>query len=194
MHQNFIYIHKYSAELEQTGGVISEELRQKLIGTLLEVLGSGTDEECAICLDSLRAPVITHCAHVFCRPCIESVIKNEKVCFPSICFKKSVLSTFVPCYIKLSETKVLECRYLLAHGKHIISITYSLSSLHSCSQHLVARCVAGTWITTNCWRSHQRSSTTHRQTTRCRLTRGSPVPRLVLHLKDKQRTLKVLKD
>ena len=39
------------------------------------VLNSGTDEECPVCLDSLVCPVITHCVHVFCRRCIEDVIK-----------------------------------------------------------------------------------------------------------------------
>ncbi|WAR19412.1 HLTF-like protein [Mya arenaria] len=58
--------------------VSNDALREKLIGTLVEVLRSGTDEECPVCLDSLSAPVITCCAHVYCRPCIESVIRNEK--------------------------------------------------------------------------------------------------------------------
>ncbi|XP_066477264.1 helicase-like transcription factor isoform X2 [Tiliqua scincoides] len=55
-----------------------EELRKKLIEKMKLVLSSGTDEECAICLDSLNFPVITHCAHVFCRPCICEVIQREK--------------------------------------------------------------------------------------------------------------------
>ena len=39
------------------------------------VITSGVDEECPICLDSLDMPVITHCAHIFCKKCIENVIK-----------------------------------------------------------------------------------------------------------------------
>ena len=31
-----------------------------------------------MCLDSLATPVITHCAHVFCRRCIEDVIKTSE--------------------------------------------------------------------------------------------------------------------
>ncbi|KAL3846898.1 hypothetical protein ACJMK2_017850 [Sinanodonta woodiana] len=63
---------------ESSGGELSHELQEKLIGTLITVLSSGSEEECAICLDGLKSPVITHCAHVYCRPCIEVVIKNER--------------------------------------------------------------------------------------------------------------------
>lgn len=63
-------------EAEASGGM-NDALRQKLVDTLMMVLSSGSDEECAICLDSLKQPIITCCAHVFCRGCIEAVIKNE---------------------------------------------------------------------------------------------------------------------
>ncbi|XP_020494331.2 helicase-like transcription factor [Labrus bergylta] len=54
------------------------EMRQRLIEKLRLVLASGSDEECSVCLDSVRLPVITHCAHVYCRPCIAQVISSEK--------------------------------------------------------------------------------------------------------------------
>ncbi|KAM6912137.1 helicase-like transcription factor [Xenentodon cancila] len=54
------------------------ELRERLIEKLRLVLGSGSDEECSVCLDSVSLPVITHCAHVYCRPCIAQVISNEQ--------------------------------------------------------------------------------------------------------------------
>ncbi|XP_070698895.1 helicase-like transcription factor [Pempheris klunzingeri] len=54
------------------------ELRERLIEKLRLVLASGSDEECSVCLDSVRLPVITHCAHVYCRPCIAEVISTEK--------------------------------------------------------------------------------------------------------------------
>ncbi|KAM4723825.1 helicase-like transcription factor isoform 1-T4 [Anableps anableps] len=54
------------------------ELRQRLIEKLRLVLATGSDEECSVCLDSIRLPVITHCAHVYCRPCIAQVISSEQ--------------------------------------------------------------------------------------------------------------------
>ncbi|KAM9842904.1 helicase-like transcription factor [Aulostomus maculatus] len=54
------------------------ELREHLIEKLRLVLASGSDEECSVCLDSVRLPVITHCAHVYCRPCIAQVISTEQ--------------------------------------------------------------------------------------------------------------------
>ncbi|XP_030072905.1 helicase-like transcription factor [Microcaecilia unicolor] len=60
------------------GDSTSEELREKLVNKIKLVLSSGADEECAICLDSLTFPVITQCAHVFCKPCICQVIHSEQ--------------------------------------------------------------------------------------------------------------------
>ncbi|XP_034531101.1 helicase-like transcription factor [Notolabrus celidotus] len=54
------------------------ELRERLIEKLRMVLASGSDEECSVCLDSVRLPVITHCAHVYCRPCIAQVISTTQ--------------------------------------------------------------------------------------------------------------------
>ncbi|KAJ0162501.1 Helicase-like transcription factor [Colletotrichum tanaceti] len=39
-----------------------------------------TQEDCAICLDTLHKPVITHCKHVFCRACISKVIETQHKC------------------------------------------------------------------------------------------------------------------
>ncbi|KAH8889732.1 hypothetical protein GQ53DRAFT_747953 [Thozetella sp. PMI_491] len=39
-----------------------------------------SQEECAVCIDSLKQPVITACKHVFCRPCIARVIEVQGKC------------------------------------------------------------------------------------------------------------------
>ncbi|NXO55910.1 HLTF factor, partial [Aramus guarauna] len=55
-----------------------EELHKILVSKMKLVLSSGSDEECAVCLESLTLPVITRCAHVFCKPCIFEVIRSEQ--------------------------------------------------------------------------------------------------------------------
>ncbi|NXW15141.1 HLTF factor, partial [Circaetus pectoralis] len=55
-----------------------EELPETLVSKMKLVLSSGSDEECAVCLESLTLPVITRCAHVFCKPCIFEVIRSEQ--------------------------------------------------------------------------------------------------------------------
>ncbi|NXN30303.1 HLTF factor, partial [Nycticryphes semicollaris] len=55
-----------------------EELHETLVNKMKLVLSSGSDEECAVCLESLTHPVITRCAHVFCKPCIFEVIRSEQ--------------------------------------------------------------------------------------------------------------------
>ncbi|XP_054894909.1 helicase-like transcription factor [Poeciliopsis prolifica] len=75
------------------------ELRQWLMEKMRLVLASGSDEECSVCLDSIRMPVITHCAHVFCRPCIAQVISSEQKARCPLCrseIKTSELVEFPP--------------------------------------------------------------------------------------------------
>uniref|UniRef100_UPI00398EFB36 helicase-like transcription factor isoform X2 n=1 Tax=Pristiophorus japonicus TaxID=55135 RepID=UPI00398EFB36 len=67
-----------SAVMGSSDNATPDELREKLVKKIKLVLSYGSDEECAICLESLTFPVITHCAHVYCRPCICQVIRNEQ--------------------------------------------------------------------------------------------------------------------
>ncbi|KAJ8409563.1 hypothetical protein AAFF_G00229640 [Aldrovandia affinis] len=67
-----------SALMGSTEASTPSELREHLIKKITLVLSSGSDEECAVCLESLRQPVITYCAHVYCKPCICEVIHCEK--------------------------------------------------------------------------------------------------------------------
>uniref|UniRef100_A0A3B5M438 Uncharacterized protein n=1 Tax=Xiphophorus couchianus TaxID=32473 RepID=A0A3B5M438_9TELE len=74
-------------------------LRQRLMEKMRLVLASGSDEECSVCLDSIRMPVITHCAHVYCRPCIAQVISSEQKARCPLCrseIKTSELVEFPP--------------------------------------------------------------------------------------------------
>jgi SWI/SNF-related matrix-associated actin-dependent regulator of chromatin subfamily A3 len=36
-----------------------------------------SDEECPICLEAIDNPVVTPCAHFFCKPCITQHLNNE---------------------------------------------------------------------------------------------------------------------
>ncbi|XP_071949768.1 helicase-like transcription factor [Antedon mediterranea] len=66
------------AKEAESNVVVTDEAKKKLVEKLLNVLSQGGDEECCVCLDSLKLPVITACAHVFCRPCIEEVIRKDQ--------------------------------------------------------------------------------------------------------------------
>ncbi|EXJ62644.1 hypothetical protein A1O7_03082 [Cladophialophora yegresii CBS 114405] len=50
--------------------------------TLQDILQVQIDsqEDCPVCLDSLKNPVITACAHTYCRECIERVIETQHKC------------------------------------------------------------------------------------------------------------------
>lgn len=58
------------------GKEVDKEAQERLVTLLRNVLNSGSDEECSICLDSLKDPVITPCAHVFCRYCVTETLRR----------------------------------------------------------------------------------------------------------------------
>lgn len=39
-----------------------------------------SQEECPVCMENLQSPVITHCKHSFCHPCISKVIEIQHKC------------------------------------------------------------------------------------------------------------------
>jgi len=63
------------------------DLERRLVGQLREMIMSGISEDCSVCLDELRSPVITPCAHVFCRHCIEAVLDTVKPTSCPLCRK-----------------------------------------------------------------------------------------------------------
>lgn len=55
---------------------------KKLMKQLRDMIQSGVTDDCSICLEDLKTPVITPCAHVYCRDCIEGYCmdKDDPVC------------------------------------------------------------------------------------------------------------------
>ncbi|ETE68105.1 Helicase-like transcription factor [Ophiophagus hannah] len=104
-----------SSSLENT----SEEFRDILIQKMKLVLSSGSDEECAICLDSLAAPMITHCAHVFCKTCICEVIQREKASYHHQS-PAQIISEYARCPLcrnKVSSEHLIECHLEETHDE-----------------------------------------------------------------------------
>jgi len=54
------------------------DLEKRLMMQLRDLIRSGVSDDCSVCMDDLTSPVITPCAHVFCRACIEQVIDTLK--------------------------------------------------------------------------------------------------------------------
>jgi len=57
---------------------LNDENRKLLQQALQLVIDS--QEDCPVCFDSLRSPVITDCKHVFCSACITKVIELQGKC------------------------------------------------------------------------------------------------------------------
>ncbi len=71
---------KMSAERERAKAVegaeaASEEEARRLAEQLRKMIKEGLTDDCSICLSDIIAPVITACAHVYCRECITQHIE-----------------------------------------------------------------------------------------------------------------------
>ncbi len=58
---------------------VTTAANRKALQDLLQIR-IDSQEECAVCMDSMTSPVITACAHAFCRDCIERVIQTQQKC------------------------------------------------------------------------------------------------------------------
>ncbi|KAF2266380.1 hypothetical protein CC78DRAFT_513897 [Lojkania enalia] len=66
-------------QLEAEGVVDLTEENKVALQKMLQ-LSIDSQEDCPICLDQMRDPVITKCAHIFCTPCIERVVDTQHKC------------------------------------------------------------------------------------------------------------------
>ena len=55
-----------------------QEANRRLAEQLRDLIKAGLTDECSICLSDLALPVITPCAHVFCRGCITQYIDTAR--------------------------------------------------------------------------------------------------------------------
>ena len=67
------------AAIEEKGKVDLTPENLRALQELLQ-LSISTQEECPVCLETLKQPMITTCAHVFCNDCIERVIETQHKC------------------------------------------------------------------------------------------------------------------
>lgn len=67
------------AQLEAEGVLDLTEENKSALQKMLQ-LSIESQEDCPVCLESLREPVITRCAHIFCTACIERVIDTQHKC------------------------------------------------------------------------------------------------------------------
>ncbi|CAO2649002.1 Nn.00g099510.m01.CDS01 [Neocucurbitaria sp. VM-36] len=67
------------AQLEAEGAVDLTEENKGALQKMLQ-LSIESQEDCPICLDTFKEPVITTCAHIFCTSCLERVIDTQHKC------------------------------------------------------------------------------------------------------------------
>ncbi|KAK5660361.1 hypothetical protein OQA88_12902 [Cercophora sp. LCS_1] len=79
--------------LEDTDVVPLNDKNRALLQQVLQLF-IDNQEECPVCMETMKGPVITHCKHVFCKSCITKVIDIQHKC--------------PMCRAELSEDKLLE--------------------------------------------------------------------------------------
>ncbi|OIW31626.1 RAD5-like protein [Coniochaeta ligniaria NRRL 30616] len=79
--------------LEEQGAVVLNDKNRALLQQALQLVIE-SQEECPVCIEDLKSPVITHCKHTFCHACISKVIEIQHKC--------------PMCRAELSEDKLVE--------------------------------------------------------------------------------------
>ncbi|KAF1929812.1 uncharacterized protein M421DRAFT_419589 [Didymella exigua CBS 183.55] len=81
-------------QLEAEGVVDLTAENKEALQKILQ-LSIDSQEDCPICFDTYKEPVITKCAHIFCMPCLERVIELQGKCPMCRAALESVSSTTV---------------------------------------------------------------------------------------------------
>ena len=68
------------AESSAPSGAPATVLPEDALKHLLDVLKVGGLDDCCICLNTMYAPVVTRCAHVFCRGCLVPALERTATC------------------------------------------------------------------------------------------------------------------
>lgn len=66
-------------QLEAQGAVDLTPANKLALQQMLQ-LSIDSQEDCPICLDTYKDPIISKCAHAFCTPCLERVIETQHKC------------------------------------------------------------------------------------------------------------------
>lgn len=65
--------------LEDQDVVVLNDKNREILQQALRIFIEN-QEECPVCIDTLNAPLITHCKHVFCGGCIRKVVQTQAKC------------------------------------------------------------------------------------------------------------------
>ena len=68
------------AESSAASAAPAAALTEDALKRLLDVLKLGGLDDCCICLNTMHAPVVTRCAHVFCRGCLAPALERKATC------------------------------------------------------------------------------------------------------------------
>lgn len=110
-------------QLEAEGVVDLTEENKVALQKMLQ-LYIDSQEDCPICLDTLKEPVITKCAHTFCTACLERVIDTQHKC-PMCRAELESLSTTTVKPAKETSMKVEPAKQTTADKKSLEKNTSS---------------------------------------------------------------------
>lgn len=92
-------------QLDKDGAIDLTDENKAALQAMLQLL-IDSQEDCPICLDTFKDPVITRCAHSFCTSCIERVIETQHKCPMCRADLESLSTTTVKPAKEISRAKI----------------------------------------------------------------------------------------